>query len=63
MRETSDPIESAGIARTREASTDADLVVLLRDEAGTPVTRRAQVRPGQTLAAEGESELRVANGE
>lgn len=26
--------------------------VLLRDEAGTPVTRRAQVRPGQTLAAE-----------
>lgn len=38
LRETSDPIESAGIARTREASTDADLVVLLMDASTPPTT-------------------------
>jgi tRNA modification GTPase len=38
LRETTDPIESAGIARTREASTDADLVVLLVDASTPPTT-------------------------
>lgn len=36
LRETADPIESAGIARTREAATDADLVVLLLDSSTPP---------------------------